>query len=175
MDAALKKGDLKFTLDGFKLKGSWVLVRTGGRYPGGRRDAILAAHQAQGRVVRRRGHHEFAPKSVKSDGDFADIWPRDPDVWRSNGGAPGQGGRDRRDVREDHRARRASRPGAAEVAPTAGPKAAVKPTETARQSGTAAAKSAAKPATGPAKNRSRAGATPTAAKRKTARKRTTRR
>src|ERR1041385_5356069 len=28
VDAALKKGDLKFTLDGFKLKGSWVLVRT---------------------------------------------------------------------------------------------------------------------------------------------------
>ncbi len=37
IDAALKKGDLKFTLNGYKLKGSWVLVRTGGRYPGGRR------------------------------------------------------------------------------------------------------------------------------------------
>jgi bifunctional non-homologous end joining protein LigD len=36
IDAALKKGDLKFTLDGYKLKGSWVLVRTGGRYPGAR-------------------------------------------------------------------------------------------------------------------------------------------
>ena len=35
VDAALKKGDLKFTLDGYKLKGSWVLVRTSGRYPGG--------------------------------------------------------------------------------------------------------------------------------------------
>src|SRR3989440_4271985 len=34
--AALKKGDLKFTLDGYKLKGSWVLVRTSGRYPGAR-------------------------------------------------------------------------------------------------------------------------------------------
>ena len=34
VDAALKKGDLKFTLDGYKLKGSWVLVRTGGRYGG---------------------------------------------------------------------------------------------------------------------------------------------
>ena len=30
IDAALKKGDLKFTLDGYKLKGSWVLVRTKG-------------------------------------------------------------------------------------------------------------------------------------------------
>src|SRR5881392_109749 len=36
VDAALAKGDLKFTLDGYKLKGSWVLVRTGGRYPGAR-------------------------------------------------------------------------------------------------------------------------------------------
>src|SRR5262245_38732273 len=36
VDAALKKGDVKFTLDGYKLKGSWVLVRTSGRYPGAR-------------------------------------------------------------------------------------------------------------------------------------------
>src|SRR5213080_4988326 len=35
VDAALKKGDLKFTLEGYKLKGSWVLVRTGGRWGGG--------------------------------------------------------------------------------------------------------------------------------------------
>ena len=28
LDAALRKGDLKFTLDGYKLKGSWVLVQT---------------------------------------------------------------------------------------------------------------------------------------------------
>src|SRR5215813_5801583 len=34
VDASLKKGDLKFTLDGYKLKGSWVLVRTGGRFAG---------------------------------------------------------------------------------------------------------------------------------------------
>jgi bifunctional non-homologous end joining protein LigD len=34
VDASLRKGDLKFTLDGFKLKGSWVLVRTSGRFAG---------------------------------------------------------------------------------------------------------------------------------------------
>src|SRR5688572_8791333 len=34
VDAALRKGDLKFTLDGYKLKGSWVLVKTGGRWGG---------------------------------------------------------------------------------------------------------------------------------------------
>src|SRR6188508_958647 len=33
--AALQKGDLKFTLDGYKLKGSWVLVRTRGWGGGG--------------------------------------------------------------------------------------------------------------------------------------------
>src|SRR5712671_1040483 len=36
VDAALKKGDLKFTLNGYKLKGSWVLVRTHGTYAGSR-------------------------------------------------------------------------------------------------------------------------------------------
>ena len=30
VDAALRKGDLKFRLNGFKLKGSWVLVKTHG-------------------------------------------------------------------------------------------------------------------------------------------------
>src|ERR1044072_4852056 len=35
VEAALKKGDLKFTLDGYKLKGSWVLVRTQGKGAGG--------------------------------------------------------------------------------------------------------------------------------------------
>src|SRR4029077_12321836 len=48
VDAALKKRDLKFTLDGYKLKGSWVLVRTGGRYPGGSGDRswLLIKHSA---------------------------------------------------------------------------------------------------------------------------------
>ena len=44
VDAALKKGDLKFTLDGYKLKGSWVLVRTGG----GGAAAAAAATRAAG-------------------------------------------------------------------------------------------------------------------------------
>ena len=91
VDAALKKGDLKFTLDGFKLKGSWVLVRTGGRYPGGSGDRswLLIKHRDDWAgdvdIV------EFAPKSVKSDGDFADILAGgDPAIWISN--RPAQGG-----------------------------------------------------------------------------------
>src|SRR5215203_1554080 len=74
--AALKKGDLKFTLDGYKLKGSWVLVRTGGRWGGSdARSWLLIKHRDDwaGEV----DVTEFAPKSVKSDGDFEDILAAD--------------------------------------------------------------------------------------------------
>jgi len=99
VDAALKKGDLKFTLDGYKLKGSWVLVRTGGRYPGGSSQSSDARSWL---LIKHRDDWagdlditEFAPKSVKSDGDFEDILAQDrPDVWESNrgGGRPATGG-----------------------------------------------------------------------------------
>ena len=91
IDAALKKGDLKFTLDGYKLKGSWVLVRTkgGGWSGGGDRSWLLIKHRDEwaGPV----DIAEFAPLSVKSQGDFAEILSEDnPDVWRSN--RPAKGG-----------------------------------------------------------------------------------
>src|SRR5918997_3600227 len=88
--AALKKGDLKFTLDGYKLKGSWVLVRTGGRWGSGDgRSWLLIKHRDDwaGDV----DIAEFAPRSVKSDGDFEDILAADkPDVWQSH--RPAEGG-----------------------------------------------------------------------------------
>jgi bifunctional non-homologous end joining protein LigD len=99
VDAALKKGDLKFTLDGYKLKGSWVLVRTSGRYPGGSpsssdaRSWLLIKHKDD--WAGDLDITTFAPKSVKSEGDFEDILAQDrPDVWESNrsGGRPAQGG-----------------------------------------------------------------------------------
>jgi bifunctional non-homologous end joining protein LigD len=90
VDAALKKGDLKFTLDGYKLKGSWVLVKTGGRYPGGGdRSWLLIKHKDDwaGDV----DITEFAPLSVKTEGDFADILADgNPEIWISN--RPAQGG-----------------------------------------------------------------------------------
>ena len=91
VDAALKKGDLKFTLDGYKLKGSWVLVRTkGGGWGGsGDRSWLLIKHKDEwaGQV----DIAEFAPLSVKSEGDFADILAQDnPDIWHSH--RPAQGG-----------------------------------------------------------------------------------
>src|ERR671938_1603916 len=71
VDAALKKGDLKFTLDGYKLKGSWVLVRTGGRWgpsAGDGRSWLLIKHRDEwaGDV----DIAEFAPLSVESGGEF---------------------------------------------------------------------------------------------------------
>ena len=94
VDAALKKGDLKLTLDGYKLKGSWVLVRTGGRWgsksgSGDARSWLLIKHRDEwsGDV----DITEFAPRSVKSDGDFEDILAADqPDIWKSN--RPAKGG-----------------------------------------------------------------------------------
>ena len=94
VDAALKKGDLKFTLDGFKLKGSWVLVRTGGRWGGksGSGDArswLLIKHRDD--WAGELDITEFASKSVKSEGDFEDILAADnPDIWQSH--RPAEGG-----------------------------------------------------------------------------------
>jgi bifunctional non-homologous end joining protein LigD len=85
VDAALAKGDLKFELDGYKLKGSWVLVRTRG-YGGNRGDGrswLLIKHRDDwsGDL----DIAEFAPRSVKSDQDFAGILAADhPDIWQSN-------------------------------------------------------------------------------------------
>jgi bifunctional non-homologous end joining protein LigD len=92
VDAALKKGDLKFTLDGYKLKGSWVLVRTGGRYGsrgGDARSWLLIKHRDE--WAGDLDITEFAPLSVKSEGDFEDILAADnPDVWTSH--RPAEGG-----------------------------------------------------------------------------------
>jgi bifunctional non-homologous end joining protein LigD len=94
VDAALKKGDLKFTLDGYKLKGSWVLVKTSGRFygsrdGGGQRSWLLIKHKDDwaGDV----DIAEFAPRSVKTDGDFEDILAEDnPAIWHTN--RPAKGG-----------------------------------------------------------------------------------
>jgi hypothetical protein len=69
-------------------------VRTGGRYPGARgggdgRSWLLIKHRDEW-----SGDLDittFAPRSVKSDGDFADILgDKTPDIWRSN--RPAKGG-----------------------------------------------------------------------------------
>ena len=61
VDAALKKGDLKFSLKGKKLNGSFVIVRTRGRYQGsGKTSWLLIKHR-----------DEFA-----TTGDIAEEEPR---------------------------------------------------------------------------------------------------
>jgi bifunctional non-homologous end joining protein LigD len=102
VEAALKKGDLKFTLDGYKLKGSWVLVRTRGWGSSSRRGGSSDPSGDSGKTSWLLIKHkddwagpvdiaEFAPLSVKSEGDFADILAQDnPDIWRSN--RPAEGG-----------------------------------------------------------------------------------
>ena len=109
VDAALKKGDLKFTLDGYKLKGSWVLVRTRGYSRRSGRESRqgpppIDARPSDGRswlLIKHRDEWsgdldiaEFAPLSVKSGHNFPEILAvDDPNVWRSNrpveGGATG--------------------------------------------------------------------------------------
>ena len=101
VDAALRKGDLKFTLDGFKLKGSWVLVRT--------RDRPNTSPSQRGRSWLLIKHRDFwsgpidittfAPLSVKSEGDFDDILAADmPDLWAT--GRPSRGGATGKKLRE---------------------------------------------------------------------------
>jgi bifunctional non-homologous end joining protein LigD len=92
VDASLAKGDLKFSLDGFKLKGSWALVRTKG-WGGGRssdgRSWLLIKHRDDwaGDV----DIAAFAPLSVKSKQDLHEILAEDnPDIWKTN--RPVEGG-----------------------------------------------------------------------------------
>jgi bifunctional non-homologous end joining protein LigD len=97
VDAALDKGELKFHLDGVKLKGGWVIVRTGG----GRWGKPALDENGQSRSWLLIKHRDdwagdvdittFAPRSIKSDGDFEDILAQDnPDVWESH--RPAEGG-----------------------------------------------------------------------------------
>jgi bifunctional non-homologous end joining protein LigD len=89
VDAALKKGDLKFTLDGYKLKGSWALIRTRGYSRDGGSDS-----RNDGRswlLIKHRDDWSgdldiaaFAPLSVKSELDFPEILAAEaPAIWHS--------------------------------------------------------------------------------------------
>ena len=86
----LQKGDLKFTLDGYKLKGSWVLVRTRGY--GGSRSGDARGDGRSWLLIKHRDEWSgeldittFAPLSVKSGQDFHEILADDnPEIWRTN-------------------------------------------------------------------------------------------
>ena len=90
VDEAFRKGDLKFRLNGYKLKGSWVLVKTRGFGPSigsgqaGSNSWLLIKHKDDwsGPV----DIAEFAPLSVKTpNADFADILTNGiPEMWTRN-------------------------------------------------------------------------------------------
>lgn len=84
----LQKGELKFTLKGVKLKGSWVLVRTG-KSDKGKESWLLIKHRDEW-----AGDIEiaaFAPRSVKSDKDLEDILAdKKPGIWESHAASAGK-------------------------------------------------------------------------------------
>ena len=94
VEADLKRGELKFSLLGVKLKGSWVLVRTRPRQGEAQsRSWLLIKHRDEwaGPI----DITKVGPLSVKSGGDFEDILAADdPSIWASNrpvrGGGSGQ-------------------------------------------------------------------------------------
>ena len=73
VDAALRRGELKFTLHGAKLKGSWVLVRTRSGYPpsSGRPAWLLIKHRDA--YASDRDPTETMPNSVASKRTLAEI------------------------------------------------------------------------------------------------------
>jgi bifunctional non-homologous end joining protein LigD len=139
---ALAKGDLKFTLDGYKLKGSWVLVRTRGYASGGQegRSWLLIKHRDE--WAGDLDITTFAPLSVKSNQDFPEILAADnPDIWKTNRPAEGgETGAMLRDIIEKAAALKSGREAAGTTtarkrAPAAAPKrAARRPAARARKS-----------------------------------------
>jgi bifunctional non-homologous end joining protein LigD len=89
VDSALKRGELKFRIEGVKLKGSWVLVRTRRPASAGREAWLLIKH---------RDHWagdiditQVAADSIKTFGSFGDILSTHdlPPTWRKRPPAAG--------------------------------------------------------------------------------------
>ncbi len=121
VDKALAKGDFKFRLDGYKLKGSWALIRTrgyGGNRDGDGRSWLLIKHRDEwaGDV----DIAEFAPLSVKSNHDFDEILAEDnPAIWKTNRpAAGGEAGAMLRKIIERAAALKAGRRDVATATPT---------------------------------------------------------
>ena len=65
VDAALQKGELKFRLDGEKLRGEWVLVRMGKRRGEARSPWLLIKHRDE--TASKRDIADEEPRSIVSD------------------------------------------------------------------------------------------------------------
>jgi len=87
VDAALEKGELKFTLRGGKLNGSWVLVRTRSSPRGGKPGWLLIKHRDA--AVSTDDVTETAPRSAVSGRLLAEIaWHEGGDVEKAASGDP---------------------------------------------------------------------------------------
>jgi DNA ligase D-like protein (predicted 3'-phosphoesterase) len=71
--AAVRKGELKFRLYGKKLRGSWVLVRTGGRGPDGRGDRSWLLIKHRDEAASTEDIATTKPRSVLSKRILAEI------------------------------------------------------------------------------------------------------
>jgi bifunctional non-homologous end joining protein LigD len=92
VESALRKGELKFTLHGKKLRGSWVLVRTHGYGSRAGKSWLLIKHRD--RYASKKDIESEEPRSVLSRRLLADI-ARDGggDVERASTGDPKSGSR----------------------------------------------------------------------------------
>ena len=79
--AALEKGDLKFTLHGKKLQGSWVLVRTRGFGSGSKPSWLLIKHRDQ--YASTEDITEAQPKSAVSKRLLAELRAITAAMWNS--------------------------------------------------------------------------------------------
>lgn len=88
VDASLRKGELKFSLNGKKLKGSWVLVRTALGYGGAKKPQwLLIKHRD--RYASNRDILAEEPRSVRSNRLLAEIArDNDGDVAKAAKGDP---------------------------------------------------------------------------------------
>jgi hypothetical protein len=118
VDKALQKGDLKFTLDGYKLK----------RLVGAGPDARGCGGKDSGKswlLIKHRDDWsgelditEFAPKSVKTGFDLDEILAEDkPDIWQSHRTGGGESGAMLREIVERAAALKAKRTAPAAAAP----------------------------------------------------------
>ena len=106
VEAALSRGDLKFTLRGKKLAGSWVLVRSRSGYPrsAGRSSWLLIKHRDE--FASKRDVEAAMPRSVLSSRTLTEIARDEGD----KAGKASSGDSARRPSRSGRRAAAARRP-----------------------------------------------------------------
>jgi bifunctional non-homologous end joining protein LigD len=91
VDAGLRDGSLKFTLDGAKMKGKWTLVRMGGRAANEKKPnwLLIKEHDEFERGPKDKAVTEEAPDSVVTGRSLEEIAASEDHVWNSRDTAKG--------------------------------------------------------------------------------------